>query len=210
MWRELNAKTDEDDTSGSVLAHTMGLGKTMQSITLLSTLNESVRSDIKRIRFQLPLRFRGHKIRHRHVRALVMCPSSLLTNWHREIQEWAGGLCGRIFVIESSAQAYRRVDEWVDSGGVLLIGYGVFKNIVLGINRKAKRKADTALPANAEDKAADTREVSPVYGAEDTPETEASDAVDPKRVRIAELLTEQTEIVVADEVTTPISQSCCV
>lgn len=54
--------------SGGVLADDMGLGKTIQTIALLLSLNGSKETP---------------------VRALIVAPTSVVTNWHREIERFA-------------------------------------------------------------------------------------------------------------------------
>src|SRR5699024_2790615 len=62
---------------GSLLADDMGLGKTLQVIATLLHLKEDGQLD--------------------DARALIVVPTSLLTNWRREIQRFAPTLDARIF-----------------------------------------------------------------------------------------------------------------
>ncbi len=61
-----------DMGSGGVLADDMGLGKTIQTIALLLSLHTS--KD------------------HGPIRALIVAPTSVVTNWHREIERFAPSL----------------------------------------------------------------------------------------------------------------------
>jgi SNF2 family DNA or RNA helicase len=84
----------------AVLADEMGLGKTMQAI--------------------IALRLLAHEGRVR--RALVVCPKPLVTNWQRELREWAPEL--PVTVVEG-AQPHR---DWLwqhASEGVLVANYEV-------------------------------------------------------------------------------------
>ena len=60
--------------SGAILAHCMGLGKTLQLIALLHTL----------------IRYPQLKTS----RVLVICPKSTVMNWSEEIQKWVGTIAG--------------------------------------------------------------------------------------------------------------------
>ncbi|KAK3076964.1 hypothetical protein LTS18_011541, partial [Coniosporium uncinatum] len=83
MWREIvSATQDEGEMNGCVLAHTMGLGKTMQAITLLVTISQAARSTNSIISSQIPAAMKK-------MRALVICPASLINNWEAEFFMWA-------------------------------------------------------------------------------------------------------------------------
>lgn len=135
MWRELTAGAD---AQGCILAHTMGLGKTMQAITLLVALNEAAQSTNPAVFKQLPEHLRLHGST-RQLRALVLCPASLLANWRNEIRRWAPKKLANVWLIESSPKAKLSHDEslraWYDNGGVILIGYETFRNQVGGKNK---------------------------------------------------------------------------
>lgn len=134
MWREITAQ-EEDGVQGCLLAHTMGLGKTMQTIALLVAVVEASESDNNGIRRQLPKSLRPKNIRNqRKLRMLILCPPTLLSNWKREIDQWAprgaGSMLGNIFVVEASSQAKRMVqfEDWYRVGGVLILGYSIFRS----------------------------------------------------------------------------------
>ncbi|EDN05403.1 predicted protein [Histoplasma mississippiense (nom. inval.)] len=78
MWREL---IKDEKRQGCLLAHTMGLGKTMQVISLLVTIANAAASDDPRVRNQIPKALRRS-------RTLVLCPSSLIENWWEELLMW--------------------------------------------------------------------------------------------------------------------------
>lgn len=65
--------------SGAILAHGMGLGKTMQIITLLVALAEAASSPetVDLVPKEL-----------RHTKALILCPPTLVDNWLKEITRW--------------------------------------------------------------------------------------------------------------------------
>jgi uncharacterized Zn finger protein/superfamily II DNA or RNA helicase len=86
---------------GSVIADDMGLGKTLQVITLLQRLKEDGALD--------------------EARALVVVPTSLLTNWQKEVERFAPGLSVGVFHGAKRELAKQRPD-------VLLTTYGVARS----------------------------------------------------------------------------------
>jgi SNF2 family DNA or RNA helicase len=180
LWRELTG--DLDQAQGCLLAHTMGLGKTMQSIALLQCVDFASRSSSPSIRNQLPLDLRlGNDRRRRYLKCLVICPSSLLQNWRRELEHWLhpGAFGGRIFSIENSAASSGFMDDlqqWSDQGGILLIGYPLYRNHV---NRKPKRLT--------EEEKNDEKSIAKAAQQDATANT------------IRQILTQDAELVVADE-----------
>ena len=180
LWRELTG--DLDRSQGCLLAHTMGLGKTMQSIALLQCVDFASRSPSANVRGQLPLDLQlGNDRGRRVLRCLIICPSSLLQNWRKELDDWlhANAFSGRIYTIDSTnakSQFMERMEQWSAAGGILLIGYPLFRRLV---TRKTTQLAD-------EDKN-NKRKVA---------EAKRSDE---KTATIRKILTQDAEIVVADE-----------
>ncbi|KAK5742611.1 hypothetical protein LTR17_003142 [Elasticomyces elasticus] len=132
MWREVTAVDDEDGPQGCLLAHTMGLGKTMQAIALLVAVIETSVSPIHSVRQQLPEHLRPEDIRgERKLRILILCPSGLVQNWQRELKEWAPKAL-RVFIVEASNKAKqpRAMEAWYEKGGVLLMGYPLFRSFI--------------------------------------------------------------------------------
>lgn len=133
MWRELTAdpkKLQGDNLQGCLLAHTMGLGKTMQVITVLVTIAEAANSSNVNIRQQIPKALRKSQ-------TLVLCPPSLVENWYEEFLMWApdpmDDNVGDIRKVTSAVQVHQRVHEikcWRDDGGVLLMGFNTFRELI--------------------------------------------------------------------------------
>ncbi|KAK2042201.1 SNF2 family domain-containing protein [Colletotrichum somersetense] len=125
MWNQI--VYDSKVRQGCLLAHTMGLGKTMQVITLLVAIAESAQSEDESIRSQIPEELRQSK-------TLVLCPAVLVDNWMDELLMWApDGLLGRLFKLESITKAPERapmIRRWDEEGGVLIIGYDMFKRLI--------------------------------------------------------------------------------
>lgn len=145
LWREITA-SDDDGGHGCVLAHAMGLGKTMQTIALLAAVNEAAHSENKAIRSQLPRHLRRKKMRDekRNLRTLILCPAGLIQNWNREIGEWVNKRLGHIFCLGSSVQSASRpamVEDWMRTGGVLIVGYEMFRSLAKPNSGKRPKKA---------------------------------------------------------------------
>ncbi|KAK0623445.1 hypothetical protein B0T14DRAFT_428920 [Immersiella caudata] len=107
---------------GCLLAHEMGLGKTMQAITLLVVISEATQSDDPSIRSQIPEHLQALK-------TLILCPPGLVDNWTEEISIWGKGVLSQVWKLDSTLSAEARkqmVEDWDEQGGILLIGYGLF------------------------------------------------------------------------------------
>ncbi|KAI7513201.1 hypothetical protein KC347_g1805 [Hortaea werneckii] len=135
MWFELTTSKEDDDTNtqGCLLAHTMGLGKTMQTIAVLVALMEAAESDNPRVYEQLPSRLRvGGE--GRQLRIMILCPPTLLQNWNKEIRQWAPKNLTNVFVVEASSKAadqLRDLEDWHRFGGILCLGYSMFRQFVV-------------------------------------------------------------------------------
>lgn len=119
------ARTKENSGSGCILAHCMGLGKTLQIIALSHTLlvNEK-KTGVSRV--------------------LVVCPLSTVLNWVAEFKKWLPNEEEfEVFELVSFKQNYERhhqVKEWLNCGGVLIIGYDMFRNITNTANKRLPKK----------------------------------------------------------------------
>ena len=103
---------------GCLLAHTMGLGKTLQVIAFLITL--SLRSSDANI--AMPKRLRKD---HRHY--LILCPAGVVLNWQEEFRKWTPPDCmdalGGIYIVHQSQTIDQRLDvirTWRADTGVLI------------------------------------------------------------------------------------------
>ncbi|KAK3302120.1 uncharacterized protein B0T15DRAFT_292378 [Chaetomium strumarium] len=138
MWNQL--VVDSRVRQGCLLAHTMGLGKTMQVITLLVVIAEASASPDESVRSQIPESLRVSK-------TLILCPSSLVDNWSEEIAIWApDGSLGRVQKLYSSLLPNDRATTlrlWASSGGVLIIGYSLFTSLTQSDEETAKLLQET-------------------------------------------------------------------
>ncbi|XP_061608731.1 transcriptional regulator ATRX-like [Phyllopteryx taeniolatus] len=103
--------------SGCILAHCMGLGKTLQVVAFLHTVLQS-------------------KILHFKT-ALVVCPLNTVLNWVSEFNKWQKQLGqDRLKVTELAtrknfADRFRALQTWHSTGGVMIMGYEMFRNLSL-------------------------------------------------------------------------------
>ncbi|XP_065088175.1 transcriptional regulator ATRX homolog isoform X2 [Ochlerotatus camptorhynchus] len=107
--------------SGSILAHCMGLGKTMQVIALMNTVICYPQLNTKRI--------------------IVVCPKSTVMNWVQEIRHWLGDIQSdvsvQIFYLPDNSNIYKKMEVLRGFHNVtgknahcLLIGYEAFRALV--------------------------------------------------------------------------------
>lgn len=125
MWREVIT-----DHQGCLLAQTMGLGKTMQVITLLVTIAEAARSSNENVRNQVP------KDLHQS-RTLILCPPALVENWWEEFLMWTPspstanvGVPRKITAAIKLQERLYEIEKWKDDGGVLFLGFNTFRTLV--------------------------------------------------------------------------------
>ncbi|GFG39285.1 hypothetical protein Cfor_02210, partial [Coptotermes formosanus] len=126
MWDvcfESLKQTEKTTGSGCILAHCMGLGKTLQVVALVHTLL-------------------NHKDTKVHT-VLVVCPLSTVLNWVNEFNIWlkdiGDGEEVNVFELSKYKQNYERMyqlKEWQDCGGVMVMGYDMFRILT---NPKAAR-----------------------------------------------------------------------
>ncbi|XP_039430796.1 transcriptional regulator ATRX-like isoform X2 [Culex pipiens pallens] len=121
--------------SGCILAHCMGLGKTLQVIALMNTVVCYPKMKTKRI--------------------IVICPKSTVMNWAQEIQHWLGdiqsGVKLKVFYLPDSSNIIKKLEVLRGfhsiSGrmaSVLLIGYEAFRSLVFydASNRKGEKHSE--------------------------------------------------------------------
>ena len=109
-------------------------------ISILITLAEAAASSNTNISGQVPEDMKVN-------RALVLCPAGLIDNWKEEFKIWLnhGNILGTIIEITSEMGKPLRVasiDAWYREGGVLIIGYEMFRNL---LTTSSARKTSTAI-----------------------------------------------------------------
>ncbi|KAI8624384.1 hypothetical protein F5Y19DRAFT_317860 [Xylariaceae sp. FL1651] len=125
MWDQI---IDTKKRQGCLLAHTMGLGKTMQVITLLVAIGQASESTDPTISSQIPEELRES-------RTLILCPATLVNNWRDEMLSWLpeDHALGHLFKIDAMMTDPQRKDAiqtWGKQGGVMIVGYSLFKDFV--------------------------------------------------------------------------------
>jgi SNF2 family DNA or RNA helicase len=113
----------------------MGLGKTMQVITLLVAIAQAGSSTDPKISSQIPPSLRRS-------RTLVLCPPGLIDNWMDELLTWVpDDILGDFRKVDSSIKLHERlqaVADWFEDGGVLILGYEMFRTLIM--NKKTKTR----------------------------------------------------------------------
>lgn len=137
MWREVVA-----ENQGCLLAQTMGLGKTMQVIALLVTIAEAARSSSENIKKQIPENLRKS-------RTLILCPVSLIENWWEEFLMWTPlplenniGELRKVSAALPLQERIREIKSWGKKGGVLIIGFNTFRDLISNNIRKGGKALD--------------------------------------------------------------------
>lgn len=122
---QANEDSKIEATKGCILAHNMGLGKTLQVVTLIHTLL---------CHPALRYRKQGSSIKSRMIsRVLLVVPVNVLENWKHEFAKWIGEdmLGFRIWDYSSSKNKGKRkvAEVWWREGGVLLITHKTFAKV---------------------------------------------------------------------------------
>ncbi|OAA55616.1 snf2 family helicase [Niveomyces insectorum RCEF 264] len=126
MWNQIVVPSNV--RQGCLLAHTMGLGKTMQVITLLVALAEAAASPDQAVASQIPDDLKRSK-------TLILCPSGLVENWLDELLCWTPpDLLGDYYCVTAEMDLEERfatVETWAGSGGsILVLGYHMFRQLL--------------------------------------------------------------------------------
>ncbi|XP_050055172.1 transcriptional regulator ATRX homolog isoform X3 [Aphis gossypii] len=120
LWNsvfESLSRIKEHKGNGSILAHCMGLGKTLQIISLIHTLFRYSETGIKTV--------------------LIITPNATIENWCKEFHKWLHGIDEKknFFVLnlaESKTYESRKniIDEWRREHGVLITSYELYRSVV--------------------------------------------------------------------------------
>ncbi|KAH8176221.1 type III restriction enzyme, res subunit domain-containing protein [Sarocladium implicatum] len=124
LWNQI--VRDAKERQGCLLAHTMGLGKTMQVITFLVALHEAAKADDPTVREQIPEDLRENS-------TLIICPAGLVDNWMDELLTWTPpNTLEPLRKIDATVPLDERasaIEQWSATGGVLVMGYEMLKRM---------------------------------------------------------------------------------
>uniref|UniRef100_A0A3Q2PFT7 DNA helicase n=1 Tax=Fundulus heteroclitus TaxID=8078 RepID=A0A3Q2PFT7_FUNHE len=133
MWDcccESVKKVQKSAGSGCILAHCMGLGKTLQVVTFLHTLLLCEKLDFST--------------------ALVVCPLNTVLNWLNEFEKWQVGLKDEeslevveLATVKRPQERGYALQQWQETGGVMIMGYEMYRNLTQGRNIKSKKLKET-------------------------------------------------------------------
>ncbi|XP_041451577.1 transcriptional regulator ATRX homolog [Drosophila obscura] len=129
--------------SGCILAHCMGLGKTLQLIALLHTVISYKELNTTKV--------------------LVLCPKSTVMNWADEFQYWLSPLNIKshlkVFIFPDSSDIAEKLlvlEEWslssANRAGCLLVGYEAFRTLVFYHSYKYRGNVTSSKLENVRDK----------------------------------------------------------
>ncbi|XP_046893357.1 transcriptional regulator ATRX-like isoform X2 [Hypomesus transpacificus] len=121
-------KANNTPGSGCLLAHCMGLGKTLQVVTFLHTMLQS-----KILMFRT---------------ALVVCPLNTILNWVNEFDKWQDNMgddkvkVTELATLKRPQERYIALQKWQRDGGVMILGYEMYRNFTLGhkVNNQQLKK----------------------------------------------------------------------
>ncbi|XP_063046191.1 transcriptional regulator ATRX isoform X2 [Engraulis encrasicolus] len=133
MWDcccESLKKTKKNPGSGCILAHCMGLGKTLQVVTFLHTLMLCEKMSFNT--------------------ALVVCPLNTVLNWKNEFEKWQDGMkdeesleVNELATVKRPQERAYAMQRWHEDGGVMIIGYEMYRNLTQGRSIKSKKLKET-------------------------------------------------------------------
>jgi transcriptional regulator ATRX len=113
--------------SGCILAHCMGSGKTLSTLSFIATLltnpalqSITVPTASQRVSFIS--------------RVLIICPVNVLVNWGVEFQRWVARDCRiNLFTVDANMKRSKRFETlqaWYHRGGVCIIGKELYCNLI--------------------------------------------------------------------------------
>jgi len=119
LWNtvfETVEKTNTTEGTGCILAHRMGIGKTLQIIVIIYTIMCHTQINIKTF--------------------LIICPPGLIYNWMDEIYKWLKDIdideVVKVYDLPKTQKLYNitNIATWKSKGGILILSYENFKSLV--------------------------------------------------------------------------------
>ena len=186
---------------GCILAHCMGLGKTFTTISFTLTLLSSPlitelrdptalaeRVEEERIRDEklyngeisaLPLSLINTPVRSLIHKVLILAPVNTLKNWEDEYRNWTPvelqGHTNVKLIISVTPEAMRMkiLRSWNTDGGVLIIGYEMFRRLTGNVTEATTAADDAVAAANDKSSSQTTGRTKPLTPAEKRRESQA-------------------------------------
>jgi transcriptional regulator ATRX len=118
----------ETPGSGAILAHCMGLGKTIQLIAFVDTLLCHKETGVKTV--------------------LIIVPKNTLSNWMAEFNLWAGDSEYHVFNFNdysSKAMQFELISSWHRRGGVGIISFTTYRNLTSNKGKASRKKKEKLL-----------------------------------------------------------------
>ncbi|XP_047111302.1 transcriptional regulator ATRX homolog isoform X1 [Schistocerca piceifrons] len=117
----------ESKGTGCILAHCMGLGKSLQVVALVHTVLCNSATSVKTV--------------------LIICPYSTIKNWVNEFQIWLKDLPDsdeiEVYELTNYKKNYERMyqlKKWHEEGGVMVMGYEMYRNLAGNEKLKARKQ----------------------------------------------------------------------
>ncbi|XP_076811067.1 uncharacterized protein LOC143453580 isoform X2 [Clavelina lepadiformis] len=134
MWRnviESIPRANKEKGDGCILAHCMGLGKTLQVVTFLHTILNCDHLPTLRT-------------------ALVICPLGTVSNWSHEFKHWTCKCDKRIkfddlLQVKNDHDRLSLLRRWRNRGGVMIIGYRKYQLLCRGKNKMDEKHREILL-----------------------------------------------------------------
>lgn len=120
---DLSNLTGSKVPGGCILAHSMGLGKSLSCVALLHAL------------MQQPSLEDSTKQRGKIHKVLLVVPVNTIANWENEFNKWTSDLKYRPSVVNlgdanHKVSRLKFIQRWDERGGILLTTESIFKNII--------------------------------------------------------------------------------
>ncbi|KAJ3238059.1 hypothetical protein HDU78_003754 [Chytriomyces hyalinus] len=129
LWKSIIMIKDVNDDGtalhqGCILAHAMGLGKTLQTIVFFYTLQREIRLNNPCI----PEHLKTGGV-------LIVCPAVVLENWVNEITKWIpeknlNDVLGGVYTFRPDKNRFNQLQTWRDRGGVFVISYSLMRFVL--------------------------------------------------------------------------------
>ncbi|XP_011502086.1 PREDICTED: transcriptional regulator ATRX homolog [Ceratosolen solmsi marchali] len=144
MWDacfESLKQIEKSDGSGCIIAHCMGLGKTFQVVTLSHTLLSHTETKVRTV--------------------MVVCPLSTVLNWVNEFKIWLKHVKNgdeieiyELTKMKKNIERKYQLQSWQKTGGVLIIGYEMFRNLT-STGKKMRKAMQESIMKSLVDPGAD-------------------------------------------------------